>query len=173
MHKLIKSCVLTALFAVLPVSAVTPSPAMMAQFQNLSPAEQQRLAQQYGIELPTGMLGNSSSVSQAEPQLLIPQQDAPIYETVNGQLQIKELTQEEIENQRFGMKMFNAKVSTFAPIDNAPVPENYRLGPDDVLLLQLFGKQNDSVELIVSRNGTVVVPAVSYTHLTLPTNREV
>lgn len=165
MHKLIKSCVLTALFAVLPVSAVTPSPAMMAQFQNLSPAEQQRLAQQYGIELPTGMLGNSSSVSQAEPQLLIPQQDAPIYETVNGQLQIKELTQEEIENQRFGMKMFNAKVSTFAPIDNAPVPENYRLGPDDVLLLQLFGKQNDSVELIVSRNGTVVVPEVGPVHV--------
>ena len=54
MLKLFKTCVLVALFAALPVSAVTPSPAMMAQFQNLSPAEQQRLAKQYGIDIPSG-----------------------------------------------------------------------------------------------------------------------
>lgn len=160
MLKLFKSCVLVALFAALPVSAVTPSPAMLAQFQNLSPAEQQRLAKQYGIEIPTGMMG--SSVQQAQPQVLVPQQQSPIIETIDPQFgqYPQQLTEEEKANQRFGMNMFNSQISTFAPIDNAPVPENYRLGPDDILLLQLFGKQNNSTELIVSRDGSVNLPEI-------------
>lgn len=156
--KLFKTCVLAALFAALPVSAVTPSPAMMAQFKNLSPAEQQRLANQYGINLPSGSMG--SSVQQAEPEVLVPQQQSPIIESIDPQFgqYPQELTEEEKANQRFGMTMFNSQISTFAPIDNAPVPENYRLGPDDVLLLQLFGKQNSSEELIVGRDGSVNLP---------------
>lgn len=160
MLKLFKTCVLAALFAALPVSAVTPSPAMMAQFQSLSPAEQQRLAKQFGIDIPSGMMG--SSVQQAQSQVLVPQQQGSIIENVNPQFSQfqPELTEEEKANQRFGMNMFNSQISTFAPIDNAPVPENYRLGPDDILLLQLFGKQNSNEELIVSRDGSVNLPEI-------------
>lgn len=160
MLKLFKTCVLVALFAALPVSAVTPSPAMLAQFQNLSPAEQQRLAKQYGIDLPAGSMG--ASAQQAQPQVLVPQQQSPIIETIDPQFgqYPKELTEEEKANQRFGMTMFNSQISTFAPVDNAPVPENYRLGPDDILLLQLFGKQNSSEELIVGRDGSVNLPEI-------------
>ncbi len=160
MLKFFKTCVLAALFAALPVSAVTPSPAMMAQFQNLSPAEQQRLAKQYGIDLPSGSMG--STAQQAQPQVLVPQQQSPIIENIDPQFgqYPKELTEEEKANQRFGMTMFNSQISTFAPVDNAPVPENYRLGPDDILLLQLFGKQNSSEELIVGRDGSVNLPEI-------------
>ncbi|HJS15177.1 MAG TPA: SLBB domain-containing protein, partial [Rheinheimera sp.] len=154
MLKLFKTCVLVALFAALPVSAVTPSPAMIAQFQNLSPAEQQRLAKQYGIELPTGAAGATSS-QQAQPQVLVPQQQSVIVENV-----VSEPASTGSESQRFGMTMFNSQISTFAPVDNAPVPENYRLGPDDILLLQLFGKQNSSNELIVGRDGSVNLPEI-------------
>lgn len=160
MLKLFKTCVLVALFAALPVSAVTPSPAMLAQFQNLSPAEQQRLAKQYGIDLPAGSMG--ASAQQAQPQVLVPQQQSPIIETIDPQFgqYPQQLTEEEKANQRFGMTMFNSQISTFAPVDNAPVPENYRLGPDDILLLQLFGKQNSSEELIVGRDGSVNLPEI-------------
>lgn len=160
MLKLFKTCVLAALFAALPVSAVTPSPAMLAQFKNLSPAEQQRLAKQYGIELPAGSMG--SAAQQAQPQVLVPQQQSPIIETIDSQFSnyAQPLTEEEKANQRFGMNMFNSQISTFAPVDNAPVPENYRLGPDDILLLQLFGKQNSSEELIVGRDGAVNLPEI-------------
>lgn len=160
MLKLFKTCVLVALFAALPVSAVTPSPAMLAQFKNLSPAEQQRLAKQYGINIPSAGMG--ASAQQTEPEVLVPQQQSPIIETIEPQFgqYPKELTEEEKANQRFGMNMFNSQISTFAPVDNAPVPENYRLGPDDILLLQLFGKQNSSEELIVGRDGSVNLPEI-------------
>jgi polysaccharide export outer membrane protein len=163
--KLFKTCVLVVLLAAWPVSAVTPSPAMMAQFQSLSPAEQQRLAKQYGIDAPAGTMG--SSAQQAQPQVLVPQQQSVIVENIDTQLgqYPKELTEEEKANQRFGMTMFNSQISTFAPIDNAPVPENYRLGPDDILLLQLFGKQNSSNELIVGRDGSVNLPEIGPVHV--------
>lgn len=163
MLKLFKTCVLVALFAALPVSAVTPSPAMLAQFKNLSPAEQQRLAKQYGIELPSG-IGGGNSANQAEPQVLTPQERTSF--TERSLLPMEEYTKRKTDEKdngkpkRFGMSMFDSEVSTFAPIDNAPVAENYRLGPDDIVLLQLFGKQNNSEELKVSRDGSVNLPEI-------------
>lgn len=163
MLKLYKTCVLVALVAALPVSAVTPSPAMIAQFKNLSPAEQQRLAKQYGIELPSGISGGNSA-NQAEPQVLTPQERTSF--TERSLLPMEERTKRKTDEQdnakpeRFGMSMFNSEVSTFAPIDNAPVAENYRLGPDDIVLLQLFGKKNNSEELKVSRDGSVNLPEI-------------
>lgn len=158
MLKFVKITVFAALFAALPISAVTPSPAMIAQFQNLTPAEQQRLAKQYGIELPAGAGSNSAS-AQAEPEVLIPKQQAPIREQslLNSD---KPAVDYSPKPKRFGMSMFDSQVSTFAPIDNAPVAENYRLGPDDIVLLQLFGKQNSSEELKVSRTGTISLPEI-------------
>jgi len=166
--KLFKTCVLAALFAALPVSAVTPSPAMMAQFQNLSPAEQQRLARQYGIDLPSGV-GGGNTTNQAEPQVLTPQERSSF--TERSLLPMEEYAKrksDELDDkkpERFGMSMFDSEVSTFAPVDNAPVAENYRLGPDDIVLLQLFGKQNNSEELKVSRDGSVNLPEIGPVHV--------
>lgn len=124
-----------------PTLAATPSPAMAAQFKNLSPAEQQRVAAQYGVSLPEAQTSSSEHLSrQAEPQQLQP--------IVNAIPAVK-------ESERFGMNLFNSKISTFAPIDNAPVPQNYRLGPDDTVLVQFFGKTNESRELVVGRDGAI------------------
>ncbi len=155
MLKFVKITVFAALFTALPVFAVTPSPAMIAQFQNLSPAEQQRLAKQYGIELPAGSSG-ASATQQAQPQVLAPQQNSLNSERAKPAPEVAATP----ASRRFGMAMFDAEISTFAPIDNAPVAENYRLGPDDIVLLQLFGKQNSSDELKVSRTGTVSLPEI-------------
>lgn len=164
MLKLFKTCVFAALFAALPLFAATPSPAMLAQFQKLSPTEQQRLARQYGIDLPTGTTGQNAT-QQAQPQVLVPQRPGQFAEQtlstgLQNQLLYPEQEQKDPSEQRFGMSMFNAQISTFAPIDNAPVPENYRLGPDDILLLQLFGKQNNSYELIIGRDGSINLPEI-------------
>ena len=156
MLKFVNIAMFAAFFAALPLYAVTPSPAMIAQFQNLSPAEQQRLAKQYGIELPTGSSGGSES-QQAKPEVLVPQRQVSVSsERTKDTTPVKPVS----TSARFGLSMFDSEISTFAPIDNAPVAENYRLGPDDIVLLQLFGKQNSSDELKVSRTGTVSLPEI-------------
>ena len=49
-------------------------------------------------------------------------------------------------------------MSTFAPTDDAPVPESYRLGVGDQLVVQLFGKENNQLNLQVGRSGDISFP---------------
>lgn len=58
----------------------------------------------------------------------------------------------------FGYDLFDAAPSTFAPLDDVPVPADYIVGPGDQLQVQLFGSQNRSLRLTVNRDGTVNFP---------------
>ena len=58
----------------------------------------------------------------------------------------------------YGQFLFDNEVTTYAPVDNAPVPDNYRIGVGDSLNILLYGSENDEVELIVDRNGDIHFP---------------
>jgi len=60
----------------------------------------------------------------------------------------------------FGHDVFNRATSQFQPLLSGPVPESYRLGPGDQLLLLLTGEVELVHELSVTREGFVVVPSV-------------
>ena len=62
------------------------------------------------------------------------------------------------EIERFGENLFNADVSTFAQTDNAPIPMAYRLGVGDELVVHLFGKENQQLNLQLGRFGDVNFP---------------
>ena len=49
------------------------------------------------------------------------------------------------------MSLFDREVSTFAPTDDASVPDNYRLGAGDNLVIQLFGKDNEQYDCSQSK----------------------
>ena len=55
--------------------------------------------------------------------------------------QEEEKDREPGELERFGSKIFNQDITTFAPVDNIPVPEAYRLGVGDNLEVMLVGKE--------------------------------
>ncbi len=55
----------------------------------------------------------------------------------------------------FGYDLFEDSPSTFAPVTDIPVPAGYVVGPGDQLRVQLYGGQNRSYPLTVSRDGTV------------------
>jgi len=52
------------------------------------------------------------------------------------------------------------KVSTFdaQSLSSMPVPRDYVLGPGDSIYVQLYGSENDSLELVVQRDGTINFP---------------
>src|SRR5271170_132766 len=69
------------------------------------------------------------------------------------------LAKTEAENLKpFGYDLFNNAPSTFAPLSDVPVPADYLVGPGDSLDVQLYGSQNRSLKLIVSRDGHVSFP---------------
>ena len=60
----------------------------------------------------------------------------------------------------FGYDLFQSPPSTFAPITNVPVPGNYLLGPGDELVVFLWGRLDETMHLVVDRNGMLDVPHV-------------
>lgn len=60
----------------------------------------------------------------------------------------------------FGREIFRRATSQFRPVTGGPVPEDYRVGPGDQLVLVLTGAVEQAYELRVSREGWVVIPEV-------------
>ena len=60
----------------------------------------------------------------------------------------------------YGASLFRQPLSTFAPVENVPVPADYVVGPGDELYLRLWGQLNVELRATVDRNGQVFVPKV-------------
>ena len=137
-------------------------PELLSQFQGLSPAEQQALAARFGVNLDDILTGGASTLPSTLGQPTDPLQ--PFSETTlppdfSRFLEEEEVEEEEPEEpQRYGMDLFNAEISTFMPVDDALVPDEYKLGPGDTLNIQLFGKENEQYSLVVTREGEINFP---------------
>lgn len=60
----------------------------------------------------------------------------------------------------YGRSLFDLAPSTFAPLNDAPVPAAYALGTGDELLIQLWGKVDLNLDAVVDRNGQIWLPKV-------------
>tara|TARA_B100001175_G_C19493638_1_gene634020 strand:- start:173 stop:1972 length:1800 start_codon:yes stop_codon:yes gene_type:complete len=58
----------------------------------------------------------------------------------------------------YGFNFFQYSPTTFAPVDNSPVAPDYVLGPGDKLVVNFYGSEERKVEVIVSREGKIVLP---------------
>jgi protein involved in polysaccharide export with SLBB domain len=60
----------------------------------------------------------------------------------------------------FGYDLFDNSMLSLLPTLNMPVPSDYIVGAGDVLQVQLFGNQNQTVNLVVTRDGFVNFPEI-------------
>lgn len=61
---------------------------------------------------------------------------------------------------QFGYELFAGAPTTFAPATNIPVPLNYVIGPNDTVIIQLYGQRNVRYELVVTREGVLQFPEI-------------
>ena len=57
------------------------------------------------------------------------------------------------EIKQFGYDAFQQTVSTFAPVLDVPISEDYLIGPGDSFIITLWGKINITYPVLVDRNG--------------------
>ncbi len=62
--------------------------------------------------------------------------------------------------QQFGYTLFASRVSTFAPVANVPVSDDYVIGPGDQLKMLMWGRINNTLNLTVGRDGAVSIPEI-------------
>jgi protein involved in polysaccharide export with SLBB domain len=71
---------------------------------------------------------------------------------------VAEKALEELRSKIFGADLFSGKTSTFEPNLRLATPLNYQVGPDDELLIDIYGYSEASYNLKVSADGTVNIP---------------
>ena len=151
-------------YALLSVSALGQgmppgvTPGMLDQLRSMSPAQQQALARQYGISLPSVGASSASTMGLATPGEALPTPAGMTQDDVEAAAPDKTEEVQERARTRYGRTLFSREVSTFAPTDDAPVPESYRLGVGDQIVVQLFGKENDQLNLQIGRSGDISFP---------------
>lgn len=58
----------------------------------------------------------------------------------------------------FGYALFAGSGNDFQPSAEVPISQNYVLGPGDVIRVQMFGNQNETLNLSVTRDGAINFP---------------
>ena len=134
------------------------TPGMLDQLKTMSPAQQQALARQYGISLPTDGASLAGATGLATPGEALQTPAGMTQGDADAAAPDKTEEVEERARTRYGRTLFSRDVSTFAPTDDAPVQESYRLGVGDQILIQLFGKENDQLNLQIGRSGDISFP---------------
>jgi protein involved in polysaccharide export with SLBB domain len=65
----------------------------------------------------------------------------------------------------YGASLFSNVPSTFAPLDMAPVPPNYVMGPGDELRIRVWGQVTFQANVRVDRSGDIFLPQVGPVHV--------
>jgi protein involved in polysaccharide export with SLBB domain len=65
----------------------------------------------------------------------------------------------------YGASLFRHTPSTFAPLEAAPVPSDFVIGPGDELRIRIWGQLNFAANVRVDRSGDVYLPQVGPVHV--------
>ncbi|MDP4532056.1 SLBB domain-containing protein [Marinobacter salarius] len=155
---------LLSLAFVLPVTtaAQSISQSQIEQFKSMPRAQQEALARQYGVDLDS-IAGSASQQKQRPQNVNVVEPVDAISDEERERARQEQDDNEEKDRKNGGLKpygydLFVGSPTTFAPVTEIPIPNDYTLGPGDVLRVQLWGKENQQLELPVSRDGTISFP---------------
>ena len=73
--------------------------------------------------------------------------------------------EESDENQVFGRNIFNSEELTFEPSMNLPTPANYKLGPGDEVIVDVWGANQTTIQETISPDGVINVPNLGLVYL--------
>ena len=145
----------------LAANAQSITPAQIEQFKSLPKVQQEALASQYGIDLDSLQSSGQQNQRPRAVQVVEPVPNTPEEEREKARDEKQEEQKIAAKNgglKPFGYDLFRGSPTTFAPVTEIPIPSEYTLGPGDVLRIQLWGKENKSLELPISRDGTISFP---------------
>ena len=170
---MITTAIASAIALPISVSAQQISAEQLAQFKKLPKAQQEALAKQYGVDL--GSI-NAASANQVitNPEVVKPAMANPSESKEEKVVEsgANETTSDKKESRNaapkldmFGYDLFAGVPTTFAPATDIPVPGEYIVGPGDNINLNLYGKTNSQLTVVVDREGKINVPELGPIHV--------
>ncbi|MDC9565570.1 SLBB domain-containing protein [Pseudoalteromonas sp. GABNS16E] len=141
--------------------AFTPSASQIEQFKKLPKAQQEALAKQYGVDISTITGANQSSnenTNEQQPTIGEREKQEQEQEDLTYQERFKPKTE---ELKPYGYELFAGEPTTFMPSENAAVSDTYIVGPGDQLKINFYGKESDSFDVTIDREGRISIPDLS------------
>jgi len=139
------------------------TPQQVQALKGLSDSEKRQLAAQYGVALPRSPSSESRVLSETplEPRTIgadelgdqLRDQKESVRQPVDPLIRLRYG-----DLKRFGYNLFESEPTTFAPVGGVPAPEKYVIGSGDRLRVFLFGKESAEYDLVVNRDGTLIIP---------------
>lgn len=139
------------------VLAQVPTAQQIEAFKNLTPAQQEQLARQLGVDISAfNQTQSTRSATEIDPQFPRGTEFDAFGQPLTPGIEEPETD----ELKLFGVDIFANGPSTFSPSMDVPVPENYIVSPGDELLIRIYGKENNDYRLVVERDGSIVIPSM-------------
>lgn len=135
--------------------AFTPTASQLEQFKKLPKSQQEALAKQYGVDLSTITGSNQSSNQTQTEQPTIGERSEPQQEELSDD---ERFNPKKDELKPFGYSLFAGEPTTFMPNESAAVPDTYLVGPGDQLIINFYGKESESFDVTVDREGRISIP---------------
>lgn len=76
-----------------------------------------------------------------------------------------ELSPEDGASLIYGHSIFNNRTLSFEPNENLATPEDYRLGPGDEVIVDIWGTSEDNVRQVISPEGNIMVSQIGPVYL--------
>lgn len=145
----------------------TPTAEQIQQFKNMSPAQQQQMAEAAGIDINALMSshqeGNqpvlSDGADTSETKSVQQTKDAA-EKAPKSEDEVDDAPTDPTKLPLFGRDLFQNGLDAFRPATDIPVPANYVMGPGDTLVIQLYGKENLAHSLVLNREGQIQFPQI-------------
>lgn len=103
---------------------------------------------------------------QSSNQAAATSQDVNRSHSVNGAVDESEVTSFVAEHSNvFGRSIFHNRNLNFAPSENMATPRNYRLGPGDEVIIDIFGRNQTTLRSTISPEGSINVDVLGPLYL--------
>ena len=136
------------------------SPQVINQLKTMTPKQQQDFADKYNIQLPLDTYQDTSETNLGQKGEPIERfsDNKNFFDSSQDDIPLQVDTENKI--QRFGLSFFDQEISTFAPVDDVSVPDNYILGVGDSMVIQMMGTANERYNLEIARDGTIFIESL-------------
>ncbi len=146
------------LFCSFTALSFSPTAMQLEQFKKLPKSQQEALAKQYGIDISDFRNAQPNTNDTSNEKSSISERPEKLPEKLTDEERFNPVT---ANVKPFGYSLFAGEPSTFMPNETASVPDEYLIGRGDQFLINFYGKENQSYEVTVDREGRINIPNLS------------
>lgn len=140
--------------------------------RGVTKAQLERIKQQSEKEQTSKAVSTKSSQAVSQERRENPQEDIATGVFDDVSVEISPEKGQSREDQVFGRNIFNNKNLSFNANVNIPTPLDYRLGPGDEVVINIWGASEGNVQQTISPEGSIVVDRLGPLYLNGMTVRE-